>query len=653
MTISKSTGYWRSNDMFRMLFALLIGLVAASPLYGVINPKLQPSHLADRYLNVLSCRVTAVDTRALTADLQVQGVSKGDFTAKEITLTAGDNSLAEAILTLQRGQTIVAYAGKTRRRHEGDILYYIGGGVWYTATMADGADKWTILANADKGKDPSSSEVMFGTFNGRPESLWEMMQDTARNTAYFPAVPLARFSAETVAEVDQPLRGVAIHDVNGDGRPDLLGCSAAGNRLFIQDEQGAFTDRTEAVGLAGTKSVSCSFADADADGDTDALLDGALYRLVDGRFTKSADVPAGGECLSAAFVEYNGDGYPDVVISREEEGLLLFVNPGQAGGPFEDKTEAAGLTDEFNGGGGTGYFEACDWDVDGRTDLIYTADGGYLLWQNSDGVFEGFEMGGSEDESDAGTAAFGTIVRPDMPSTYLVAGDNKMLICDDGGALVDVKGAGNEIQDPVPGLLMAVAEDLNADGTVDLYAGCRLRGISSFYVANRGYGSFMMSEKYMSGKVFPPAVYNKAAWGLAAGDVNGDGAIDMLVGRLDGTLSLLVNETLTDRPQQADVSTISDVRKQIQTRIVTVRPAAGEGVVGCRVTLVDDKDQTVTHRWIGTNIGVGCCGPAQFTLAVREPGRYKLRLARGDGSTVEQALVIDETAPRHQVLVIK
>ncbi len=76
----------------------------------------------------------------------------------------------------------------------------IGGGVWYTATMADGPDKWTILANADKGKDPSSSEVMFGTFNGRPASLWEMMQDTARNAAYFPAVPLARISGRTTAE---------------------------------------------------------------------------------------------------------------------------------------------------------------------------------------------------------------------------------------------------------------------------------------------------------------------------------------------------------------------------------------------------------------------------------------------------------------------
>ena len=72
--------------------------------------------------------------------------------------------------------------------------------------MADRADKWTVLANADAGKDPSSSEIMFGTFNGKPESLWEMMQDAARKTAYFPAVPLTRFSAQTVVRFDLPVR---------------------------------------------------------------------------------------------------------------------------------------------------------------------------------------------------------------------------------------------------------------------------------------------------------------------------------------------------------------------------------------------------------------------------------------------------------------
>ncbi len=83
------------------------------------------------------------------------------------------------------------------------------------------------------------------------------------------------------------------------------------------------------------------------------------------------------------------------------------------------------------------------------------------------------------------TAAFGAIVRPNVPSVYLVTGENKMLIRDDNMNLVAVKGAGNEIQEPVPGLLTALAEDLNADGTVDLYATSSLSGISSFYLCGQ------------------------------------------------------------------------------------------------------------------------------------------------------------------------
>jgi len=635
------------------MIAVLAGLAAAPGARAVVNPKLQPSHLAARYVSVVACSVTAIDTKARTAMLKLDGVTKGGFSAKEIRLTAKAEALADAILSLSKGQKIVAYVGKRRIRHEKDILFYVGRGVWYLATMSGTPEKWEILSNADKGIDPSSSEVMFGTFNGEPESLWELMEDTARGVAYFPAVPLTRFSVKAIAALDKPLRGVAIYDVNGDGQCDLFACGDAGNRLFIQNDRGKFVDRTDAMGLAGARSVSCSFADADGDGDADLLLDGALYRQANGRFTKTADVPVQAGGLSAAFIEYNGDGYPDVVASHADKGLSLYVNPAKAGGKFTDASEAAGLTDEANGAGRTGYFEVCDWDLDGRTDLVYVSGSGLLLWQGDNGVFEAYDIADQDKDFGSGTAAFGTIVRPGSPSVYLVAGDQKILVCEDGGNLADVTGSGNEIQDPVVGMLMALAEDLNCDGTVDLYAASRSKGMSSFYVANRGYGSFLQPEKYMGGKVIPPAVYNQPAWGLATGDVNGDGAPDVLVGGLDGKLSLLVNETLNNRPAKAEVSTINDARKQIQTRIVTVRPTAQKGLLGCRLTLIDDKGKPVTHRWIGTNIGVGCSGPAQFALAVREPGTYTLHLRLRDGSVRKQPLTIDEKTPRHQVLTVR
>ncbi|MCP4375180.1 MAG: hypothetical protein GY794_03225, partial [bacterium] len=65
------------------------------------------------------------------------------------------------------------------------------------------------------------------------------------------------------------------------------------------------------------------------------------------------------------------------------------------------------------------------------------------------------------------------------------------------------------------------------------------------------------------------------------------------------------------------------------------------------------KGKPVTYRWIGTNIGVGCCGPAQLTLAIREPGSYTLHVRMGDGSVRKQTLTINKKTPRHQVLTVR
>ena len=68
---------------------------------------------------------------------------------------------------------------------------------------------------------------------------------------------------------------------------------------------------------------------------------------------------------------------------------------------------------------------------------------------------------------------------------------------------------------------------------------------------NRGYGSFMDATLY-NDAAFGDA-HGKGAWGAAAGDINGDGMNDLLLGHVDGSITVMLSgaaEKLTDPKQR-------------------------------------------------------------------------------------------------------
>jgi len=126
--------------------------------------------------------------------------------------------------------------------------------------------------------------------------------------------------------------GVAIADVDGDGRPDIYFVSqTGGNQLWRNLGGGRFENITEAAGVAvaGKIGVSASFADIDNDGD------------------------------------------PDLYVTTVRGGNVLFENDGH--GHFKDISASSGLN--YTGHSSAAVF--FDYDRDGRLDLFLVNVGRY------------------------------------------------------------------------------------------------------------------------------------------------------------------------------------------------------------------------------------------------------------------------------------
>jgi len=203
--------------------------------------------------------------------------------------------------------------------------------------------------------------------------------------------------------------GAVAEDFDRDGYLDLLVSTydpREGVRLFLNDGDGAFTERTAEAGLTGIYGgLNMVQADYDNDGDADVLiLRGAwmgrsgrhpkslLRNNGDGTFTDVGLDSGLGEVhlpsQTASWADVDNDGDLDLYVGVESNEDLrassqLFINRGD--GRFEDRASAAGAeNDRFTKGVVFG-----DYDGDRFPDLyVSNLDGENRLYQNNrDGTF--------------------------------------------------------------------------------------------------------------------------------------------------------------------------------------------------------------------------------------------------------------------------
>jgi len=204
--------------------------------------------------------------------------------------------------------------------------------------------------------------------------------------------------------------GVAVSDYDNDGYDDLFVTAVGQNHLFHNNGNGTFTDVTKKAGLWGPNefSASAAWVDYDKDGWLDLVVanyvqwsaEGDLYCTLDGK-SKSYCTPesykglpvrlwhnrgdgtfeeatekAGladptSKTLGIAILDYDNDGWPDLLFSNDTQPNKLYHNDGN--GTFTEKGEFSGIAFSENGMARAGMgVDALDYDRSGAPSLLLT-----------------------------------------------------------------------------------------------------------------------------------------------------------------------------------------------------------------------------------------------------------------------------------------
>jgi enediyne biosynthesis protein E4 len=340
--------------------------------------------------------------------------------------------------------------------------------------------------------------------------------------------------------------GVAVGDYDNDGYQDLYVTNFGHNVLYHNNGDGTFTNVTVKAGVDDLRwSTSASWIDFDRDGRLDLFVANYLdfnvkgnkrcyastgerdyctpkmYQPVparlfhnrgDGTFedvTEAAGIGAAvGPGLGVVCADFNGDGWPDIYVANDGSASHLWIN--QRNGTFKETSLLSGTAYNAEGAPQAGMGVAAgDFDNDGDEDIMKTnlTNEGCNLYVN-DG------RGNFYDAS----AEVGLLL-PTFPYT----------------------GFGTEWF------------DYDNDGRLDLFiANGAVNRIESLrgspYPFNQPNQLFHNEDdgkrfREMTGVAGPAFARPEVSRGAAFGDINNDGAIDIVVANNNGPARVLLNET--------------------------------------------------------------------------------------------------------------
>ena len=299
-------------------------------------------------------------------------------------------------------------------------------------------------------------------------------------------------------------------------------------------------DRVKLLEEEGEASASVSLGDIDRDGALDIILGRGRHWPLDnlilrndgkGNFTTGKLPAKADRTYSAALADLDGDGWLDLVVSNDEpDKKVIYLNDGK--GNF--RTAGTFGRPEWS----TRYITVADLNGDGRPDIIVANRSG-----GPDNLVPCFVC------LNDGKGRFPTKIPLRTQSATIIAaadldGDGKIDLFvphrDGGQNLIFWNdGKGKFSAAPVPvgpkesTIRAAVAADIDGDGIVDLVVGDTETGMFIY----RGKGQRAFEEP------FPFGNNSGAPYSIGVMDLNRDGKLDLVVGRRDALGSVFFNQS--------------------------------------------------------------------------------------------------------------
>ena len=445
---------------------------------------------------------------ALSNDLLAQGASPG-FQFVDVTAGAG--------LSFRHNNG--AYGGKL-------LPETLGSGCAFLDYDNDGWQDILLVNGADWPRHPKQRSTLHLYRNDRNGTFTDVTRAAG-------------------LDVEMYGMGVAVGDVNNDGYPDIFVTCVGQSRLFRNTRKGAFIDVTRTSGLGGRTAFSTSamWLDFDRDGFLDLFVcnyvrwspDRDVFCSLDGK-QKSYCTPeayrgetcwlfrnrgngtfedvtatcgifdSSSKALGVALIDHDQDGWPDIFVANDTQPNKLYRN--QRNSTFKDVALQSGVALSSDGKARAGMgVDVGDFDNSGRPGLAITNFEGEMI-----GMYRRSASGMYRDIATEAGVGF--------PSR-------------------DHLGFGCAFADfDLDGRLDLVTVNGHIDDTVRNIRGNVGYAQRPLLFLNQGNARF----RDVSSTVGPGFAQSRVGRGLACGDFDRDGDVDLLITTNNGPAVLLRND---------------------------------------------------------------------------------------------------------------